>query len=495
MTRRLNRAPLAGLLIVLSPALGAAAETSATDDPAAFDCVIMPHAVIDVSSGVSGRLEAVNVERGDAVRKDQVVAELESGVEKANVALSRARASIDTEINLTQANLHYDKRKKDRTETLYETQAVSPQELDQADKDAALARWRVRQAKDNQHLARLELDRAEELLKLRSVRSPISGVVVERFRWPGEFVEEEPVIRVAELDPLRVETILPVEMHGSIKKGMKVSVMPETEPGKARVATVAVVDPMGDPASGTFRASLELPNPGHRLLGGIKCTASIEVPANVAETSPAARTVIAQREPVLVEKVAMKAPTPPGKPVTEAVVLIPSASPVVEASNVVADTERSCGTVGPLPTTPEHIERIDAVFTEPTIGASLRDGTEIATVGYIVLAAGHNNRAISRNLRANGVKDYLKMSTGPFKDRISLGVYNGPLSAARRAEMLERRGIETEVQPRTKSSPVWWLDFELTDSTPREALDLLDALDANAAFEFTNCSSAIAARD
>ncbi len=241
----------------------------------AVDCVIMPDAVVDVSSGVNGRLESIYVERGDTVEKDQLLAELESGVERANAELARARAAMDSEIHLRATALDYDERKKTRTDTLYTRNAVTPHEKDQADRDAALAEWRLRQAEDRKHLAQLELRRAEELLELRSVRSPISGLVVERFKWAGEFVEEEPILRVARLDPLRVEVVVPVAMYGTIDKNLPAQVVPETEPDSPRAAKVTVIDPMGDAASGTFRVRLELPNPGNRLLGGIKCRARL----------------------------------------------------------------------------------------------------------------------------------------------------------------------------------------------------------------------------
>ena len=68
---------------------------------------------------------------------------------------------------------------------------------------------------------------------------------------------------------------MPVAMYGTIDKDLPAQVVAETEPDSPRVAKVTVIDPMGDAASGTFRVRLELPNPGHRLLGGIKCRARL----------------------------------------------------------------------------------------------------------------------------------------------------------------------------------------------------------------------------
>ncbi|MEM7252828.1 MAG: efflux RND transporter periplasmic adaptor subunit, partial [Pseudomonadota bacterium] len=243
-----------------------------------FHCVVMPHAVVEVSSGVSGRIQNIHVDVGDWVGRDQVVAALESGVERANLALADARANLEAEVGLRKTRLSFDRRRRERTQALHQRKVASTHEKEEAERDAAMALWQLRQANDNLALARLERTRAEEVLKLRTIRAPISGVVTERFKWPGEFVEEEPILRVAKLDPLRVEVIVPVALHQALHRNMVAEVLPETTPDEPRQGRVQVIDPMADPASGTFRVRVELPNPDHSLLGGIKCTARFIAP-------------------------------------------------------------------------------------------------------------------------------------------------------------------------------------------------------------------------
>lgn len=241
--------------------------------PAGLHCIVMPSAVVDVSSGTDGRVEGIYVERGDAVREGQIVAELDSGVERANLALAQVRAELDTEIHLRRTRLAFDERKRKRSEALRVRQVVSAFDQDEADTDAELAAWQLHQARDKKRLAKMEHARAKEVVLRRMVRTPIEGVVVERFKSAGEYVAEEPILRVARLDPLWVEVVAPVALHGGIHKGMDAEVFVETEADIPREARVLVVDPMGDAASGTFRVRLQLPNPGLKLLGGIKCQA------------------------------------------------------------------------------------------------------------------------------------------------------------------------------------------------------------------------------
>ena len=82
-----------------------------TENLPALDCVINPHKVFDLGSGARGVLEKVNVELSDYVEADQVVAELDTGVERASVAVARARAEITSEMLLGKLNLSFDERR------------------------------------------------------------------------------------------------------------------------------------------------------------------------------------------------------------------------------------------------------------------------------------------------------------------------------------------------------------------------------------------------
>jgi multidrug efflux pump subunit AcrA (membrane-fusion protein) len=102
----------------------------------------------------------------------------------------------------------------------------------------------------------------------------------------GERVEVKPMFRVAKIDPLRVEIVVPAALFGSIHKGMAAQIMPEL-PNAGRVeAKVVLVDKMIDPASNTFRVRAELPNAKGALPSGLRCKA--EVAGAAAETANAA---------------------------------------------------------------------------------------------------------------------------------------------------------------------------------------------------------------
>ncbi len=223
-----------------------------------------------------GVLSKVSVERSQRVEKGDVLAVLENSVERATVALAKARAGIDSEIQLADVNLLFDEKRQVRIDKLHERQAVSVEIRDEAAREVELSRWELQQAKDLKTVRELELIRAKAQLRQKTLSSPLSGFVVEKFKVEGEYVEDQPVVRVAQLDPLLIEAVVPMELFGQIEVGMQGLVYPELDTDNPRKAEVIEVDRMGDAASRTFSVRLELPNPNYGLPAGLKCELSFQ---------------------------------------------------------------------------------------------------------------------------------------------------------------------------------------------------------------------------
>ena len=181
------------------------------------------------------------------------------------------RAEKDTEIKLRRVNAAFGQRQHRRTQNLFARKVVSTNDMDERKTEAELAGIQLRQAIDNKEIATLELARSEEVLKRRTIKSPISGVVMERFKTIGEYVDEQPVLRVAQLDPLHVEVFVPVEQLGDIRPGMRAEVWSDAVNGSTWKAKVTRVDKVADVASGTYGVRLELPNPDYQVPAGLRC--------------------------------------------------------------------------------------------------------------------------------------------------------------------------------------------------------------------------------
>ena len=240
-------------------------------EPRVLDGLIEPSLVVNVGSSVPGILKTVGVERGDMIKKGQVLARLHSGVERATMELARARTELVAAINERQAQVDFSLRRQKRYEELYKKKVISFEKVDEARTNSAMALMDLEEVNENLRLAELELKRSIEVVRRMTIYSPINGVVMERFLSPGEFVEDQPVLKLAQIHPLHVEVFAPVELLGTIKVGMHADVSPEEPVGQVYKARVTIVDQVVDAASGTFGVRLELPNPKYRLPAGLKC--------------------------------------------------------------------------------------------------------------------------------------------------------------------------------------------------------------------------------
>jgi RND family efflux transporter MFP subunit len=234
-------------------------------------CLIEPDRVADVGANVMGVLEKVTVERGDMVMAGQLLARLSAQVERASVNVAQARSVADAEYKQAVAANVLAQRKLTRAQDLLKQDYVSGQALDQAEAEARVAEQRVAQARESQGVSKKEFQLSAAQLSQREVRSPFDGIVLERYRTEGERIEREPVVRVARVDPLRVETIVPSSLFGTIHAGQLVIVKTDLLLFPAFSARVVLVDQVIDPASNSFRVRLTVPNPNNRIPAGLRC--------------------------------------------------------------------------------------------------------------------------------------------------------------------------------------------------------------------------------
>jgi RND family efflux transporter MFP subunit len=269
----------AGLLL-----LPRAAESQPGDE---FECMVEPMQAVVVSASVSAVVDEVLVERGDLVERGQVIARLESSVEQATVATARARAEATADLRAAEARHSYEESRRQRSEELRRSGVATAQEEDERNSALLVAEAEVLRARENRKLAGLELKRAGALLDRRTIRSPIDGVVVRRILHPGEYADPLDLMELARVDPLRVEVFVPVSMLGRIQTGSSGEVTLEEPLSSVHEATVVVVDPVVDSASGTFGVRLEIPNEDHALPAGVRCRVRFrskeESPADAAE--------------------------------------------------------------------------------------------------------------------------------------------------------------------------------------------------------------------
>ncbi|AKQ55359.1 HlyD family secretion protein [Bordetella hinzii] len=240
-----NAAPAQGLPpdATLPPLTGAAPQDSLGHPMA---CLIEPFQVSELGSPSAGVLERVLVQRGDTVKKGQVVAELNTHVDEATLGLRRAEAA-------------YLSRVVDRNADLYKRKLLPAGDYDEMSS-------RSRQAQ-------LQVALQQAILAERSIKSPFDGVVAERYAGPGDRVNDNKIVKLAQIDPLVVKVVVPEGLYGQIKHEAEaqVNVNPAIS-GQALKAKVWRIDRVMDAASGTFTVLLTIPNKDHAIPAGIRCS-------------------------------------------------------------------------------------------------------------------------------------------------------------------------------------------------------------------------------
>jgi RND family efflux transporter MFP subunit len=228
----------------------APADDSRADKEVATDCLLTPSLDVMVASPVVGVIDSIQVQRGDYVKKGDVLVKLRSEVEQATLKLNRAQAE-------------YGQRTIRRNTELYQRNLISEQE-----KDEIII---------NNRLYGYEMEQTKAQLAQKTIYSPLTGVVVEKLLDPGEYVGEDPILQVVQLDPLYVEAVVPAKYYGRIVQGSKANVTLDTPTNNYFETTVKIVDKVLDAASGTFGVRMQLSNPNYQLPAGLKCSVAFNL--------------------------------------------------------------------------------------------------------------------------------------------------------------------------------------------------------------------------
>lgn len=229
------------------------AQTSTTDF-GQLSCLLEPSKSSDLSSEVPGIIRDLKVQRGDTVKKGQVLMVLNSDIEQATLKTARAR-------------LDFAERKLQRNEALYKDKLISDHEQDEL--------------LTEKRLAMLQAEEALVRLRQREVRSPFSGVITDVVKEPGEYIDDSHFLQVVSLDPLHAQVIFQADLYGHIKKDTPITLFTKgSEQGfTARIKTL---DPIIDAASDTFGITVEVNNDQLQLIAGSRCRIEISaIPSSI----------------------------------------------------------------------------------------------------------------------------------------------------------------------------------------------------------------------
>ncbi len=227
---------------------------------------------VEVRARVEGFLERMHFEEGSYVKKDQVLFVINQDQYRAKADKARAQLKKD------EATALKAKRDLDRIRPLYEQNAAS-----QLDLDNAIAAYETAEASVG--MSKADLEQAEQELGYTIVRSPISGHISERLVDPGTLVGtggKSLLATIVKSDTVNVDfSMTALDYLKSKERNVTFGQKDTTRTWKQTV-TVTLPDntvyehkglvdfaaPQVNPKTGTFQVRAELPNPEHVLLPG-----------------------------------------------------------------------------------------------------------------------------------------------------------------------------------------------------------------------------------
>ena len=230
-----------------------------------------PVTLINVGAQVSGRVNKLFVDFNDYVEKNQILLTLEPTLFNAQIEQSQgnvrnAQASID----LASAN-------EARMRTLFTQDFVSKQDLDQAVQA-------LKSAKAQLETARGQLLRDQTNLSYSIIRSPVSGVVVDRVVDVGQTVaasfQTPTLIKIAQdLSKMQIDTSFAEADIGNIQVGQKAKFSVDAFQNRAFVGTVKQLrlNPTVITNVVTYNVVISVDNPEKILLPGMTAYVNIMV--------------------------------------------------------------------------------------------------------------------------------------------------------------------------------------------------------------------------
>ncbi len=225
-----------------------------------------------IASVEQGVIQQVLISEGDAITSQQPLAELDKGVLVESRRLAEEKANTKSKLDAANASLKLRKAQKENLQSLIESGHANPFEVDQviAKYEQALADYES--VIEDQKIAKVELAKIEREIYRRTIRSPISGIVTEIHKRPGEYVavSDPNFATVVQLDRLRVRFYLTANQTENLKKGDSVEVVI----GESKVATngkIEFVSPIVEPKTGLAKVNVLIENRKRKFRSGVVC--------------------------------------------------------------------------------------------------------------------------------------------------------------------------------------------------------------------------------
>ena len=240
--------------------------------------VIEPTLTVELKSKASGEIIELPIEEGDMVKKGQLIARLDQKTAKNDFDQSQADLEV-AQVALSQAE-----KQTQRQKQLYERELISEHDYE----TAVLAE---EQANSNLVRAKTALEDAKERLSDTIIKSPIDGIVLQKFVEKGQIISSgisavtggTTIAMVADMSRAYVKTAVDEVDIGQIEPNQKATVIAETYPDREFRGEVLRIHPLAKVEQNvtTFDVTIEVDNSEGLLMAGMN--ASVEIVAGFRE--------------------------------------------------------------------------------------------------------------------------------------------------------------------------------------------------------------------
>jgi len=249
-----------------APAVNAAAKDAIASGP------IIVENQLDVAAQRAGVIAALYVQTGDAVRKGQILAQLDDRQIAADVdAAADHVKAIEANLENWKAETKVLEADRRRAEILYADQVIAKEELDHTVYKEQADEFEVKREAESLNNARDVLRSLQFEKDKAAIRAPFDGVVARRYVRLGQKVAVgDRTFWVTAMAPLEVRFTLPERFFGQAQEGLLLNVSSaDVSTDTKYTAKVIQVSPVVDPSSGTVEILAQITDPDAALRPGM----------------------------------------------------------------------------------------------------------------------------------------------------------------------------------------------------------------------------------
>ena len=260
-----------------------------------------PSQEIDLHAKVAGYLKSIYVDVGDRVRTGQPLAELEVPEMRQEVTQATAqqkRSELDarrarTEVARAETLVKIRQLSYDRLSTVARQRPnlIAQQEIDNSEAQLQDALAQVATAKaalastvEQINISSSSADRAGTMLAYTRITAPFSGVITKRYADPGALIQAgtssasqaKPVVRLSQIDRLRLILSVPESIVTRVKVGTPVSIRVDTADAQI-LGRVSRFTNQLNSSTRTMETEVDVPNPSGSLLPGMYAYATLKL--------------------------------------------------------------------------------------------------------------------------------------------------------------------------------------------------------------------------